>query len=245
MIHLYQFAPAWGIPNLSSFCVKVETYLRMANLPYEKLSTLPLKGPKGKLPFIEDHGNKIADSRFIIDYLKKTYGDTLDRDLDNSQKAIAEAMQRLIEDDLYWVMMYVRWSNPDTNWEENKQAIFGGLPPVLRNIIPGVVRKQILKQIHGHGMGRHTPEEIFQLGKKDLKTLSDFLADKTCFMGDKPTTLDASAFGLLVNILRCPIESPLKEAARSHQNLVDFCDRVMHQYYSDSGAQNEPAVKAA
>ncbi len=100
MIHLYQFAPAWGIPTLGSFCVKVETYLRMANLPYEKLSTLPLKGPKGKLPFIEDHGNKIADSRFIIDYLKKTYGDTLDRDLDNSQKAIAEAMQRLIEDDL-------------------------------------------------------------------------------------------------------------------------------------------------
>jgi len=84
MIHLYQFAPVWGIPNLSVFCVKLETYLRMANLSYEKHSTVPFKAPKGKLPFIEDQGNKIADSRFIIDYLKKTYGDRLDGDLDSS-----------------------------------------------------------------------------------------------------------------------------------------------------------------
>ena len=35
MIKLYQFAPAWDVPNLSPFCVKVETYLKMAGLPYE------------------------------------------------------------------------------------------------------------------------------------------------------------------------------------------------------------------
>jgi glutathione S-transferase len=88
-------------------------------------------------------------------------------------------------------------------------------------------------------------EEIFQLGKKDLKTLSDFLADKPYFMGDKPTILDASAFGFLVNILRCPIESPLKEYTGGHQNLVDFCDRIMQQYYAGSDTQMEPRVKAA
>jgi len=245
MIQLYQYAPVWGIPNLSVFCVKLETYLRMANLGYVKHSTVPMKAPKGKLPFIEDQGNKIADSRFIIEYLKKTYGDRLDGDLDSSQKAIVEAMQRLIEDDLYWVMMYVRWGQKDANWEKNKQAIFGSVPPVLRSIISNVVRKQILKQIHGHGMGRHTEEEIFQLGKKDLKTLSDFLADKPYFMGDKPSILDASAFGMLVNILRCPVESPLKEYARGHKNLVDFCDRTMQQYYTDSDTQKESPVKAA
>lgn len=244
MIHLYQFAPVWKIPNLSVFCVKIETYLRMTNLSYEKHSTVPFKAPKGKLPYIEDQGNKIADSRFIIEYLKKTYGDTLGRDLDSSQNAIAEAMQRLIEDDLYWVMMYVRWGHKDANWEKNKQAIFESLPTVLRNIIPNIVRKQILKQIHGHGMGRHTEEEIFQLGEKDLKTLCDFLADKPYFMGDKPTMLDASAFGLLVNILRCPVESPLKDFARGHQNLVNFCDRIMQQYYPDLDSQKEKAISA-
>jgi glutathione S-transferase len=73
MITLYQFAPVWGIPNLSQACVKVETYLRMVDLPYEVRSTVPMKGPKGKLPFIEDSGKKIADSRFIIEYLRRSY----------------------------------------------------------------------------------------------------------------------------------------------------------------------------
>ena len=63
---LYQFAPTWGIPNLGQFNVKVETYLRMTKLPYKVVETLPLKGPKGKLPFIEDEGLRIADSVFKL-----------------------------------------------------------------------------------------------------------------------------------------------------------------------------------
>lgn len=29
MIQLQQFAPAFGLPNASPFCMKLETYLRM------------------------------------------------------------------------------------------------------------------------------------------------------------------------------------------------------------------------
>ena len=245
MVHLYQFAPVWGIPNLSSFCVKVETYLRMVNLPYEKHNALPLSGPKGKLPYIEVHGEKISDSRFIIDYLKKTYGDTLDRDLTPEQKAVSNAMQRLVEDDLYWVAMYFRWGKKDANWEENRKAIFSGLPPLLRSIIPTIARQGILKQIHGQGMGRHSEEEILHIGRTNLVSLSDFLADKPYFMGDKPTTLDASAFGLLVNILQCPIESPLKEHAKHLGNLVAFCDRIKQKYYMRGTSQHDKSVKVA
>ncbi len=46
MITLYRFAPVWGIPNLSPACVKVETYLRMVNLPYEVRSAVPMKAPR-------------------------------------------------------------------------------------------------------------------------------------------------------------------------------------------------------
>ena len=34
MIKLYQFPPAFGLPNASPFCMKLETYLRMAGLPF-------------------------------------------------------------------------------------------------------------------------------------------------------------------------------------------------------------------
>ena len=32
---LYQPKRAFGLPNPSAFCVKLETYLRMADIPYE------------------------------------------------------------------------------------------------------------------------------------------------------------------------------------------------------------------
>ncbi len=247
MINLYEFAPAWGIPNLGAFCVKTETFLRMTGLDYEIKYTVPLSAPKGKLPYIEDNGNKIADSRFIIDYLKKQYGVDPDKDLTTEEKAISTSFQRLIEDDLYWVMMYARWGNKDANWALNKQAIFGGLPPVIRDIVSALVRKQILKQIHGHGMGRHSTEEIYHLGRVSLTALSDFLGEKTFFMGSKPTTLDAAAFGVLANIIWCPVQSPLKEHALKQENLGAFCDRMKQQFFAgkQSNVAEEKAKEAA
>ena len=72
MIKLYQLERTWGIPNLSHFCVKLETYLRMTKQPYEVIPTLPLKAPRGKVPYIEDNGQLYSDTRIILNYLKKT-----------------------------------------------------------------------------------------------------------------------------------------------------------------------------
>ena len=210
MIVLHQFARTWGIPNLSQFCVKAETYLRMTKLPYGIVETLPLKSPRGKLPFIVDNGNKVADTRLIVNYLKSTYGDPLDAHLSVEEQAIAKAFQRLLEEHLYWIGMMSRWNYTESNWQINKQAIFGVLPPVARDLAAFIYRRRINSQILGQGTGRLTSQEAFDLGKEDIDALSYFLADKTYFLGDKPTSLDASAYGILVNTLACPIESRLK-----------------------------------
>ena len=234
MITLYQFAPTWGIPNLGQFNVKLETYLRMTHLEYKVIETLPLKAPKGKLPYIEDEGEKISDSRFIIEYLKEKYGDTLDKDLSAEERAIMIAMQRLLEENLYWVGMYTRWLYTDKNWQVNKKAIFGGMPPVLRDIAALVYRRMVIgKQIYGQGMGRRTADEVFHLGEVDLNALSVFLGEKPYFMGDNFTSLDASAFGCLINIIRVPIESPVKDYALSLSNLSAYCDRMMAEFYPE------------
>ena len=234
MITLYQFTPTWGIPNLGQFNVKIETYLRMTKLPYEVVEIMPLKGPKGKLPFIEDDGRKIADSRFIIEYLKDKYGDPLDKALNTEQRAISTAMQRLLEEHLYWVGMYARWQYTDENWQITKKAIFGGMPPVIRDMAALVYRRLIVgKQIYGQGTGRHKADEIFHLGQVDLDALSAFLAGKPYFMGDKATSLDASAFGILVNTVCGPIESPVKDYGLSLKNLPAYCDRMMAEFFPE------------
>lgn len=232
MLTLYQFERTWGIPNLSPFCCKIETYLRMANIDYTIKPTLPLGAPKGKLPYIEDSGQALADSRFIIAHLKSSHKN-LDSELNAAELAASLALQRLIEEHLFWIALYSRWQYTDQNWQVNKQAIFGGLPPIIRDIVAHGWRKKIKRQILGHGTGRHQADEVFALGRQDLDALSASLSDKPYFLGDQPTTLDSSAFGLLINIIGCPIESPLKEYGLTKDNLVSYVDRIQHEYYSD------------
>ena len=232
MIKLFQFAPAWDVQNLSPFCLKVETYLRMAGIPYEVVHTIPPRAPKRQLPFIEDNGRRIADSQFIIEYLRQTYGDTVDGHLSPAERAVSSAMQRLIEDHLCWVFVFARFAKRDANWAENSRALFGGLPPLLRRLVPPIARRQMLRELRGHGMGRHTEAEIYQLGQQDLGSLRDFLGEKTWFIGERPTTLDASAFGLLANVLWVPIESPLKGCLMTLPTLTAFCTRVRDRYFA-------------
>ena len=135
MITLHQFARVWGIPNLSPFCCKVKTALRMAGLPYEVVDAIPAAGPKGKLPYITDGEKTISDSRFILEYLRETYDADLDRGLTAAERAESLAFQRMMEDDLHWVMMWTRWVDPQ-GWPVNRKGIFGGLPPVVRGMVP-------------------------------------------------------------------------------------------------------------
>ena len=74
-IRLFQFPRMFSIPNLSPFCCKLETWLRIAGIPYEVVDTLePRKAPKGKLPFIEDAGLRMGDTSLIIEHLVRTRG---------------------------------------------------------------------------------------------------------------------------------------------------------------------------
>ena len=62
MLRLFQFPPNFGVPNPSPFCLKVETWLRMAGMDYQVKTVFdPRKAPKGKLPFIELDGRVIAE----------------------------------------------------------------------------------------------------------------------------------------------------------------------------------------
>jgi glutathione S-transferase len=234
MIQLYQFAPAFGLPNASPFCMKLETYLRMAELPFEvpRFKLQQLQGaPKGKMPYIVDGGRTVADSSLIIDYLKTTYGDPLDGWMNGEQRAIALAWQRLLEEHLYWAVLYTRWIEAE-GWALTRPAFFRALPAPLSWIIPPLAQRGMAKELNGHGMGRHSRAEIYALGCRDITALADFLGDKPYLMCEQPCSLDAVAYAFLANLLWVPVESVLKQQAQKYPQLERYCRHMKSRYYA-------------
>ena len=236
MIKLYQYAPAFGLPSSSPFCMKLETYLRMTGLPFEiprfDLGQIQ-KAPKGKMPYIEDQGQIIADSGLVIEHLKVTYGDKLDGWLTAEQSAVALAFQRMLEENLYWAAVYARWVAPQ-GWPVTKSAFFAKMPAPLKWFVPALARAKTVKNLQGHGMGRHSEADIYAIGQRDLSALADFLGDKAFFMGAQPTSLDASAYGFLANLLWVPLDSPLKQHALKYPKFEAYCQRMKAKYYSET-----------
>jgi glutathione S-transferase len=232
MIRLHKFFPVWGLPSASSFCLKLETYLRMAGIPHENVSHAgPFGAPKGKLPYIEDAGRVLWDSGVIIDHLKATRGDPLDHWLNAEQSARALAFRRLIEESLYASVMYRRWVDP-AGWAVQRPAYFGALPAPVRWIVAPLARRMVRRALWGHGRGRHEPTTVYAMGCDDLAAVSTTLGEQPFLMGERPCSLDAAAYGLLAHIVWVPVGGPLKDRALALGNLEPYCARIRDRWFA-------------
>jgi glutathione S-transferase len=232
MITLYNFGPAFGLLDPSPFVTKAETLLNMANLPYRTDAKGFAKAPKGKLPYINDDGEIIADSTFIRWHIEKKYGIDFDRGLAPEQRAIAWAFEKMVEDHLYWTVLDARWTD-DANFARGPAFFFRAVPAPVRPLVISHIRRKVRKNLHGHGMGRHSRAEIVALGTRAIDALADFLGSKNYFMGAEPTGVDATMFAFAAGIL-CPLfETPLRTAAERHDNLKLYVGRMTARYYPD------------
>lgn len=229
---VHELPGAWGLPSISPFCLKLQTWLRIAGIPYTSvIDATPFGAPKGKLPYIEHDGCKIGDSGFAIDYLTERLGKDPDASLSDSERATALALRRLVEENLYWTMVHDRWVIEE-NWREFRDVVLGGVPALVRPLIAPVARRGVKKQLVGHGIGIHSSEEIGRIGCRDMHALAAFLGDKAYFFGEEPTGFDAVAYGFLANMLEVPMKSPVKEEGLIHANLRAYLERMRARFWS-------------
>ena len=225
--------------DASPFVVKVDLFMRMANIPYQvKHGAKYLKmSPKGKLPFIDDGGKVVADSEAILTYLTEQYQVTVDDALTPEQKAQAYLMTKSLDEGLYWCLVYSRWIL-DESWPFTKHAFFSKLPIPLRWLVPSVIRRTVKKNLHGQGVGRHSPEEILAIADKSLQSLSTLLADKNFFFGQQHTSFDAVVYSHLCEFISVHVENGFEsiftKKAKSYQNLVQFCQRIENKFYQET-----------
>ena len=242
MIILYNFGPAFGLPDPSPFVLKAETLLKMAKLPYRTDRAGFSKAPKGKLPYIDDDGVVVPNSTFIRWHIEKKYGIDFDPGLDAGQKATAWAFEKMAEDQLYWIGVHDRWMN-DENFRRGPARFFDRVPAPVRPLVVAMVRRKLRARLYGQGLGRHSPDEILALGTRSIDAIADFLGDKPFFMGGEPTGVDASMFAFACATL-CPhFESRIRTVAERRENLRRYVGRMTARFYP--GLEELAGCKAA
>ena len=127
--------------------------------------------------------------------------------------------------------MYYRWvEDPQCS----AKRIFPKLSERKRALILSVIQRVAQKQLHAQGLGRHSIAEVHSIARKDLQSLSEFLRDKPFMMGQEPSLVDASVFGLLAQFVWQDESSAQHVMVHSEfKNLVGYCDRMKERYWKD------------
>jgi len=235
-VTLCQFKPAWGLPNVNPFCMKLETFCRMFDIKYENsYLDSPSSSPKGKLPYIKYKDKKISDSSFAIEFLIKTKNLKIDNHLSDIEKSVSLAYTKLLEEHFYWCGVYSRWIDDDY-WPITKKLWFGGIPFPLNLVISKKVKDNMKKAIYGHGLGRHTKEEIYKLAEQDIKSIVDYLGKKEYFLGERPSSIDCVVYSFISNTINVPLDTPIKKYALKFNSLEKYCERMKKNYFPELSA---------
>jgi glutathione S-transferase len=229
---LHIFGPAFGLPDPSPFAMKGDMLMKLSGLDYRTHAGDVTKAPKKKFPVLVDSGEFIPDSTFIRLHLENKYRIDFDKSLSARERGIAYAVEKMLEDNLYWAIVYERWI-VDESFDRGPRSFFDAIPQPIRMVAVPMIRRQVKRNLWGHGMGRHSRAEICRLGAMALQSLSDVLGDNRYLMGDAPCGADATAFAFAASAL-CPVfDSELLAHAQGHANLVAYNERMMNEFYPE------------
>jgi glutathione S-transferase len=233
MITLYAFGPAFGQPDMSPFVMKAMVHLKMAGLAYEVNTRGLPKAPKGKLPYIMDGDQRVADSTMIRWHIERTRGMDLDAGLSPEQRGVAWAVEKLLEDHLYWLSLHNRWADDD-NYEKGPKAYLSKLPFPLGLIVPPLVRRKLLGNLKSQGTGRHSDAEREALVTKAVQSLADILGDKPFLTGYTRSATDGTALAFLLAGLCPTFDGPIRREIRRHPNLLAYAERMRQCYFPET-----------
>lgn len=241
---LYQpLGRQWGMPNLSPFCTKLETYLRLARWPYERRAASFRNAPKGKIPYIGLEGRLVGDSQLIMEMLesRRAPDARLDGWLSDTQRATGHALQRMLDEGLYFVLVHLRWVD-EQGWAayQPKLALDIG---AARYILP-LVRRGVIKANRTQGTGRHQGAQIAQMGIADLAALAQLIGEQRWIFGERPSTYDVSAFALVEGLAGFPVASAVRDYLLAEPRLAAYRARVRGAIWRDlpSGPDTQSQV---
>ncbi|XP_046377283.2 failed axon connections homolog [Haliotis rufescens] len=223
---LHQIGRGPYAPSLSPYIVKLETYLRMAKIPYQ-VSHGMTPSPKGKWPWIEYNGEVVADSELCIDFLNKKFSINLNNHLTPFERAVALTARITMEEHAILCHAMFRYVYDPEVAVIRKAFNIGKL-------LLWIYKRKARAALYTAGIGRHTKEEVALFLERDLQAVSDILGQKKFLMGDKPCEADCAVFGQLSQLHWHAVGNELETILKDKfPSLAAYCERVKAAYWPD------------
>ena len=162
VVILHQFPRPTTSLNLSPYPAKLETWLRLAKIQYICDYEYPQHPHTQKSPWITYNGQDVPDSQLAIEFLMKKLGKDLNSHLGPKEKAIAKAFRALMEDHLYWIIVYDRYV-------EHQGKHLKTFMPAINEYYRTLAVRKMSRQCYHQGLSRLGKGEIQKMGVETLQ----------------------------------------------------------------------------
>ncbi|AAZ13423.1 Outer mitochondrial membrane transport complex protein/Glutathione S-transferase, C-terminal domain containing protein, putative [Trypanosoma equiperdum] len=228
--------PRWHLgPSISLPCVAVETFLRLANVPYKVQATYDVfPSPTRTLPYIIHEGKCVAGCTVIIQYLMDTFKLKMDDGLESMQHAVGTALRNML---LYEARFALHHTLAH-------QAVLYTAPCALRCWkFSAASIACFLLWFRRHVLGTSKLAQLNVLRERydssylmDLEAVETLIGDKPFLFGDRPTSYDCVVYAALLPIVRMKeakfVSEPFAFAARSLL-LREYVNRMTNVAFRD------------
>jgi glutathione S-transferase len=224
MLTLYSYPELFGVADNNPFGLKVFAFLKLAGVAFRHEHIFDATAaPRGQLPYIVDDGEHVGDSDTIIAHVIAKYRLPIDSALTQAQRN-TDLMIRRTLDDLYWVMSYSRWKDPQF-WPLFRDAMLGAHASLTMDGMEAA-RKYNFERYRYQGIGRYEPQDVYKRGIADLSAVASLIGERGFLFGPQPTSIDAAIYGFVANIYFYDIDTPLKRFVASHRDLARHCNAI-------------------
>jgi glutathione S-transferase len=214
--------------SFSPFVLQVERALRLAKLPFRH-DKIPFQNirklnPTGQLPVLLIGSEAVPDSTRIMQRIEELVPGSLTAGLDARGIAEAWLWEEFSDTALYPHVLATRWAD-ERGWPVPRQAFFGAMPPVVRDIVASVVRRKTLRSLEARDFTRGGMALYEQRLFRVLDLLEARAPESGFWLGGKPSVADIGLFAHL-HELRFPQTAFRAAELATRKRLHAWLDRV-------------------
>lgn len=226
-IELFVWSGFNGLPSSSPFCLKVIAALHYKQIDYQLtvVDRPPSWLKRGKLPAIKIDGQIVEDSTNILKLLDELVPNrALLYPTDEGKRAETVLLEDWSDESFYWFLVYSRWALPE-HFNQFKAVAFKNLPALLRPIVPGLIRKSVLKRLDAQGIAQLPSSERLKRFQEACLCLEHKLKDHSFLICDTITAADLAVFSVLQVIKQSQLHD-LSTVLSEYSLLNQWLDQI-------------------